>query len=96
MRHSDLIRELKEEMTKICSQMRIGECRFVNKFIRIRIRESLFSYCENKDSRIRIFMGLAAGLGTWGNKELALPSMKVIRWKNFRTKLAQQAANGPV
>ena len=81
MRHSDLIRELKEEMTKRCSQMRIGECRFVNKFIRIRIRESLFFYCENKDSRIRIFMG-------WGNKELARPSMKVRSCENFRTKLA--------
>ena len=31
-----------------------------------------------------------------GNKELALPSMKVKSWKNFRTKLAQKAANGPV
>ena len=25
---------------------------------------------------------------SWGNKELALPSMKVNNWKNFRTKLA--------
>ena len=33
---------------------------------------------------------------SWGNKELALPSMKVKSWKIFRTKLAQQAANGPV
>ena len=35
-------------------------------------------------------------LALWGNKELALPSMKVKSWKNFRTKLAQKAANGPV
>ena len=32
----------------------------------------------------------------WANKELALPSIKVQSWKNFRTKSAQQAANGPV
>ena len=38
--------------------MQIRECRFVNKVLRIRIRESLFTYCENKDARIPIFMGL--------------------------------------
>ena len=30
--------------------MWIRECRFVNKVLRICIREPLFSYCENKDS----------------------------------------------
>ena len=34
-------------------------------------------------------------LALWGNKN-GLPSMKVKSWKNFKTKLAQQAANGPV
>ena len=32
----------------------------------------------------------------WGIKKLALPSMKVKSLKNFRTKLASRAANGPI
>ena len=34
-------------------------------------------------------------LALWGNKNW-LPSMKVKSWKNVKTKLAVQAANGPV
>ena len=40
--------------------------------------------------------GAGGGALAQGNMELALPSMKVKSWKNFRTKLAQRAANGPV
>ena len=35
-------------------------------------------------------------LALWGNKELALPTIKVKSSENFRQKLAQKAANGPV
>ena len=40
--------------------IRIRECRFINKILRIRIPESLFSYCENKDCGNSDFMGQTA------------------------------------
>ena len=40
--------------------IRIRECRFINKILRIRIPESLFSYCENKDTGNSDFMGQTA------------------------------------